>query len=82
MATTILWRKLMEVYIYTSINEVPKPWRTYKSARLSLDQINSIISDANDNLTESGVADLGGARRRFSENHEIVEGFWVKKESE
>jgi hypothetical protein len=72
----------MEVYEYQTLNEVPVPWRTYKSARLSLNQINEIMKDAAENSITADVMDLGGARRRFSESHEIVYGFWVIKEAE
>jgi hypothetical protein len=76
----------MEVYVYHDINEVPIKWRTLKSARLSLQQINDIMADAYDHTlatqTDEGqtikIPDFGGARQRFTETHEIEEGFWVK----
>jgi hypothetical protein len=83
----------MEVYKYQSINEVPQSWRTHKSARLSLAQINEIMTDAHANPfvstttseNEDGMVieitsetpDYGGARRRFSESHHIENSFWV-----
>lgn len=76
----------MEAYIYETINQVPKPWRTYKSAKLSLEQINGIVADAAlhaiqttnpDGTLLCEVPDLGGARRRFADSHHIDSGFWV-----
>jgi hypothetical protein len=72
----------MEPYVYNSINEVPKTWRSYKSALLSLNQINEIMKDAYENAKEENLPDYGGAKQRFAETHEIVEGFWVRKEPE
>jgi len=62
--------------------EVPASWRSYKSAKLSVRHINSILADAYQHKITSGdsvIPDYGGARARFEENHEIVDGFWVDK---
>lgn len=83
----------MEAYKYQSINEVPASWRSHKSARLSLAQINEIMADAhanpittktridNEDGTEEVIAsetpDYGGARRRFAESHHIENSFWL-----
>jgi len=67
-------------YVYEDINRVPKPWRTLKSAKLSLSQINEIMETAYAESidTESGnVPNYGVARRKFMETHHIEEGFWV-----
>ena len=83
----------MEVYKYQSINEVPVPWRTHKSARLSLNQINEIVEDAHSHPIESEielpnedgtsikasteVPDYAGARKRFAEANHVENGFWL-----
>jgi hypothetical protein len=68
-------------HVYTDLNTVPTAWRTYKSARLNLFQINEIISEAYATAieTETGkIPNYGGARAKFSESHYIEDGFWVK----
>lgn len=73
-----------EPAVYNEIYEAPAHLRKYRSARLSLGQINSIIADAYKHRIESGdttLPDYGGAKKRFEENHEIVTGFWVDKEN-
>lgn len=68
--------------VYTEIYEAPAHLRKYRSARLSLQQINDIIADAYTNRIESGdttLPDYGGAKKRFENTHEIVSGFWVNK---
>lgn len=72
--------------VYENIYDVPASWRTYRSARLSIAQINSIMADAYDNKIDPGdgapIPDYGGARERFEQSHTIEDGFWVGKESE
>jgi hypothetical protein len=73
----------LEPYLYTDISEVPYVWKFLKGARLSLDQINSIITDAYDNQIASGdsyIPDYGGAKKRFQESHVINTDFWSKVE--
>ncbi len=72
--------------IYTDIYQAPKHLRVYRSARLSLDQINDLIADAYANMLpveegirETAIPDFGGAKTRFEETHVIEKGFWVKK---
>jgi hypothetical protein len=74
-----------EAHTYTDINNVPVPWRTYKSVRLNLNQINEIISNAylHPIETETGnIPDYGKARAEFAATHHVEDGFWVKGESE
>ncbi len=61
---------------YTDINQVPAPWRSHKSARLNLAQINEIMADAFANATGDSP-DYGGAKARFADSHYIEQGFWV-----
>lgn len=88
----------MEFYKYQNTNEVPRPWRTFKSARLSLAQINAIMEDAHTNPVKSEtelvsaegeitkapieIPDFAGARRRFAESHHIENSFWVEGQEE
>lgn len=70
--------------VYTDIYQAPKHLRIYRSARLSLEQINEMIADAYANLLppkegvrDTTIPDFGGAKKRFEEGHEIENGFWV-----
>ena len=67
---------MAEQFVYTDINQVPVPWRSYKSARLNLTQINEIMADAFANATGDSP-DYGGAKARFAESHHIEQGFWI-----
>jgi hypothetical protein len=66
--------------VYKDIYEVPEAWRTYRSARLSVPQINEIIKDAYHNSLANGLPDYGGAKERFEAAHTIEDGFWVETE--
>ena len=72
-------------YVYEDIYEAPAHFRVYRSARLSLNQINELIADAYANILsiseerETDIPDFGGAKKRFEDAHEITNGFWVKK---
>jgi hypothetical protein len=68
--------------VYKDIYEVPEAWRTYRSARLSVAQINSIIADAYESSPNNGLPDYGGAKERFGQHHIIENGFWVEKDGE
>lgn len=68
----------MEVHVYKDINEVPQTWRTYKSARLNLSQINEIMNDAYEQAINEDQPDYGGAKQRFASSHHIEEGFWIE----
>jgi len=68
------------IFSESSPYDVPESWRTYKSARLSVPQINAILADAYAHkitFGDSVIPDYGGARLRFEGTHEIVDGFWV-----
>ncbi len=74
-----------EAYIYTDLNEVPIKWRTYKGARLSLSQINDIMSYAYSNkieLNDNFIPDYGNARLNLEVKYEIKNNFWVTKEED
>lgn len=71
---------------WETLNDVPPSLRTYKGARLNIDQINAIVSRAYELATtqidEKGFPthknpDLGSARAEFEQSHEIVDGLWV-----
>ena len=71
---------------YTDIYQAPAHLRIYRSARLSLSQINALIADAYNNMLEieegvrdTRIPDFGGAKRRFEDAHKIEKGFWVSK---
>lgn len=69
-----------EPYIYADLNEVPVRWKSYKGARLNLEQINSIIEIAYENklTTEYGdIPDYAYARSQFEEHHIIKNNLWV-----
>lgn len=71
--------------VYTDMfgeNSPPAPFKTYRSGRLSLQQINNMMADAYAHKLEAGdslIPDFGGARERFAAKHEIVNGLWVAK---
>lgn len=72
--------------VYTDIYQAPKHLRIFRSARVSLDQINAMIADAYANMLppkegerDTAIPDFGGAKVRFEETHEIENGFWVEK---
>jgi hypothetical protein len=74
---------------FGDVYEAPANLRIFRSARLSLKQINDLIADAYANMLpiEEGVRDtiipdLGGARQRFEAAHKIQKGFWVSKTEE
>jgi hypothetical protein len=72
----------MDYYIYKDLNEVPLRWRTYKGARLSLEQINNIISFACENPIETETGDIpnyAAGREELENTHEILKGFWILK---
>jgi hypothetical protein len=76
-------------YVYQDIYEAPKHLRIFRSARLSLSQINDLIADAyahmlqpEEGVRDTVVPDFGGARNRFEQAHKIEKGFWVKKTEE
>jgi hypothetical protein len=75
--------------VYTDIYQAPKHLRVFRSAKLSLKQINDLIADAYSNMlpVEEGVRDteipdFGNAKNRFQEAHVIKDGFWVERKSE
>lgn len=70
--------------VYADIYEIPVSLRTYRSAKLSLAQINELVADAYAHMlkTEEGIRDteipdFGGAKVRFAASHHIEKGFWV-----
>lgn len=76
-------------HVFTDIYEAPANLRMYRSARLSLQQINDLVADAYANKlpVEEGVRDtilpdIGGAKQRFEATHKVKSGFWVKKTEE
>ena len=70
----------LKPYEYKTLNDVPVKWRTYKSAKLNVQQVNEIMADAYTSMKD-GIPDYGGSRRRFAEAREIQDGFWVVKRS-
>jgi len=70
-------------YVYTDLNAVPRPWQTLQGARLGLDQINGLLTDAyalgRTNAHGHFVPDLGGARQRFMASHDLLNGWWAGK---
>jgi hypothetical protein len=67
-------------YQFESLHEVPVVWRTYKGARLTLSQVQSII-DESDKETGSN-AGLASARVNFEKTHHIENNIWVDGGSE
>jgi hypothetical protein len=90
MEDTLTEATVEQPAVYTDIYQAPKHMRIYRSARLSLDQINALIADAYKNMLlpkegerDTAIPDFGGAKMRFEQSHEIQNGFWViKKEGE
>lgn len=73
-----------EPYTYKDLNEVPPHWRTYKGAKLNIDQINAIVADAYKHMIvgeESIIPDYGGARERFNQENQIEDNMWISKKS-
>lgn len=75
-------------FVYTTLHEVPEPWRKLYGARLNVDQINAMMADAYTLGTYSSDAEgnpagfvpaYGTARRDFAARHYIVNGFWAIK---
>ena len=73
---------------WETLNEVPPTLRTYKGARLNIDQINAIAKSSYElaqiAVDEKGYSthknpDLGTARYEFEQKYEIVDGLWVRK---
>jgi hypothetical protein len=66
----------MAAYQYQSLHEVPVPWRTYKGARLTLEQVQAIVNNA-DKISKDNSA-LATARKEFEKSHRIENGMWLK----
>lgn len=70
-----------ERYVYKDLNEVPVKWRSYKGARLSLEQVNLIMEYAYDNMMEledgTFIPAYGQARIYFEEMFYIENGIWI-----
>ena len=69
---------------YRSLNHVPKSFRTLGGAPLTLEQVNSIIEQAEKGSTgpEDFAASLGRAKKSFKDGHSIVNGVWKSVRSE
>jgi len=65
----------MGSYKFKSLHEVPINWRTYKGARFSLDQIQSIVDESV--RTTGNNSGLASARNNFERTHHIVNDIWV-----
>ena len=63
---------------FVSIQEVPKYWRSIDGAKLSLEQIETIL-DAAEEAEEGFAAALGIERRAFAASHVKVNGQWASK---
>ena len=63
--------------MYKSIHEVPKAWRRLDGWPLSLDQINTIVDQANESDEGFSVA-LGNAKGAFKKTHNVVNGIWLE----
>lgn len=75
--------------VFEDIYQAPAHLRIYRSARLSLSQINSMVADAYNNklpveegVRDTVIPDFGGAKVRFEKLHKIEKGFWVNKTEE
>ena len=66
---------MASAYKFQSLHEVPAPWRIYKGARLTLDQVQWIVEESfKQTGNNSGMA---SARQKFEENHRIENNLWV-----
>lgn len=63
---------------YQSIHQVPKRWRAIQGTPLSLDQIDSVLTEAESSKKPFAVA-FGEARRSFLKQHAAASGRWIKK---
>lgn len=68
--------------MYKTIHEVPRGLRFVNGAPLTLAQINELVADAAHNAKEDGsdfAANMGQARQRFRDAHDMRNGHWTKK---
>ena len=62
---------------YSAISEVPRRWRSIKGGSLTLDQIETIVSTAEESELPFGEA-IAQARRDFEASHSLKNGFWIE----
>ena len=65
---------------YESIHDVPRGFLRINGAPLTLDQINALITEVEEASQEDGsdfAKNLGLAKQRFRDSHDMVEGHWV-----
>lgn len=70
----------MAAYVYTSLNEVPQPWRYVRSVPLNLEQVNAIVSRAYELCAHDETKFAGGlaqSRKEFSEDNTVQDSVWV-----
>lgn len=63
---------------YSRIEQVPPRWRAYRHGRLTLQQINQLVDQAEADAEPFARA-FGRLREELEQSHEIVDGFWVAK---
>lgn len=62
---------------YSAISEVPRRWRSIKGGHLTLEQIESIIAQAEASDLPFGAA-IAKSRRDFEASHSLANGFWIE----
>lgn len=71
--------------MYKTIHEVPRGLRFVNGAPLTLAQVNTLVSQAENGAKKDGsdfAARLGVAKQQFREQHDMVSGHWVSKGGE
>lgn len=66
---------------YKTIHEVPRGLRYVNGAPLTLAQINAIVGNATNVAKQDGsdfAAQLGMAKQKFRDAHEMRDGHWTK----